>query len=62
MIVDIRELERSDPRSEFDCGDEILNHFFRNYAGQNQFRHHIGVTYVAVSGEKGTLNRPISGF
>lgn len=49
MIVEIRELEKGDDRSEFDCGEETLDHFFRHFAGQNQFRHHIGVTYVAVS-------------
>ncbi len=49
MIVEIRELEKSDDRSTFDCGDETLNLYFRKYAGENQFRHHIGVTYIAVN-------------
>ena len=26
--------------------------FFQRYAGQNQFRHHIGVTWIAVKGER----------
>ena len=25
-----------------------MDYFFRRYAGQNQFRHHIGVTYIAT--------------
>ncbi len=28
--------------------DDALDLYFRRYAGQNQFRHHVGVTYVAV--------------
>ena len=28
-------------------GDEDLDRFFRKYAGQNQFRLHVGTTYVA---------------
>lgn len=44
----IRRLQKKDNRKNFDCGDEDLNLFFHQYAGQNQFRHYIGVTYVAV--------------
>jgi GNAT superfamily N-acetyltransferase len=47
-MVEIRALRDADDRSGFSSGDERLDHFFRHYAGQNQFRHHIGVTYVAV--------------
>ena len=46
--MEIRILQPSDDRSLFQCGDDALNRFFRTYAGQNQFRHHLGVTYVAV--------------
>lgn len=49
MKLEVRPLSRRDDRSRFDCGNEDLNHFFRRYAGQNQFRHHIGTTYVAVA-------------
>ena len=28
-----------------------LDRFFARYAGQNQFRHHIGATYVALESE-----------
>ena len=52
MTVDIRALQRSDDRQAFCSGDEALDLFFHRYAGQNQFRHHIGVTYVAVEGER----------
>ena len=46
--IEIRRLESSDDRSLFRSGDPDLDGFFHRYAGQNQFRHHIGVTYVAV--------------
>lgn len=48
MTVEIRALRRSDDRGSFESGDEALDHYFRRYAGQNQFRHHLGVSYVAV--------------
>jgi GNAT superfamily N-acetyltransferase len=48
--VEIRPLRESDDRSRFSCGDDELDRFFRRYAGQNQFRHHLGVSYVAVEG------------
>jgi len=47
MTVEIRALKPEDDRQAFDCGEEALNLFFHRYAGQNQFRHHVGVTYVA---------------
>lgn len=50
MIVEIRTLAPSDDRAAFRSGDEALDLYFHRYAGQNQFRHHIGVTYVAVEG------------
>ena len=46
--MEIRPLRPSDDRSAFDSGDEGLDRFFHQYAGQNQFRHYLGVTYVAV--------------
>ncbi len=48
MAIDVRLLGETDDRSSFRSGDEQLDLFFRRYAGQNQFRHHIGTTYVAV--------------
>jgi GNAT superfamily N-acetyltransferase len=48
MTAEIRALRPDDDRGPFRSGDEALDLHFRRYAGQNQFRHHIGVTYVAV--------------
>ena len=50
MAIEVRLLGETDDRSSFQSGDEQLDLFFRRYAGQNQFRHHIGTTYVAVEG------------
>lgn len=44
----IRRLEQGDDRSRLRCGEPRLDEFIRRYAAQNQFRHHLGVTYVAV--------------
>jgi GNAT superfamily N-acetyltransferase len=46
--MEVRRLEERDDRSSFACGDEDLDRFFRRFAGQNQFRSHIGTSYVAV--------------
>lgn len=51
MALQIRPLRKSDRREEFRCGQPDLDLFFHRYAGQNQFRHHISVTYVAADGE-----------
>lgn len=48
MEYQIRPLQKNDNRKEFESGQADLDHFFRRYAGQNQFRHHIGVTYIAT--------------
>jgi len=52
MTVEIRALRKTDSREGFSSGDEALDLYFHRYAGQNQFRHHIGVTYVAMEGER----------
>ena len=44
----VRRLEPDDDRSRFSSANLDLDRFFQSYAGQNQFRHHIGTTYVAV--------------
>jgi GNAT superfamily N-acetyltransferase len=49
--VRVRRLEDQDGRSGFRSGNIDLDRFFQRHAGQNQFRHHIGTTYVAVAGE-----------
>jgi GNAT superfamily N-acetyltransferase len=48
MPLRIRTLERSDVRAGFACGEPSLDVFLERYAWQNQRRHHLGVTYVAV--------------
>lgn len=52
----IRALREADDRSQFRSGDPDLGRFYLSFAGQNQFKHHIGVTYVAVE------DRAILGF
>ncbi|MEA2416934.1 MAG: hypothetical protein QOI58_3591 [Thermoanaerobaculia bacterium] len=46
--MEIRPLREADDRLRFQSGDPDLDRYFRVFAGQNQFRHHVGVTYVAV--------------
>ena len=46
--MEIRALHEGDDRSPFRSGDPDLDRFFHRFAGQNQFRHYLGVTYVAV--------------
>ena len=50
--VVVRHLETSDDRSGFRSGNIDLDRFFQRYAGQNQFRHHLGTTWVALRGER----------
>ena len=52
MAMEIRPLRASDERSAFRSGDPDLDAFLQKYAGQNQFRHHIGATYVAVESDR----------
>ena len=52
MALDVRMLRSEDDRTRFESGNIELDRFFRRYAGQNQFKHHIGTTYVAVDGEQ----------
>ena len=46
--IEVRLLRTDDDRAEFESGSIEIDRFFRQYAGQNQFRHHIGATYVAA--------------
>lgn len=48
--MEIRPLRPDDDRASFASGDADLDRFFARYAGQNQFKHHIGTTYVADEG------------
>jgi len=50
VALEIRSLRETDDRTSFDSHDASLDHSFTTYAGQNQFRNHTGVTYVAVEG------------
>jgi GNAT superfamily N-acetyltransferase len=46
--MEIRALREGDDRSQFRSGDSDLDRFLHKFAGQNQFKHYLGVTYVAV--------------
>jgi GNAT superfamily N-acetyltransferase len=46
--MEIRALREGDDRSQFRSGDPDLDRFLHRFAGQNQFKHYLGVTYVAV--------------
>jgi GNAT superfamily N-acetyltransferase len=48
MTITVRRLEPQDDRTAFRSGNIDLDRFFARYAGQNQFRHHIGTTSLAV--------------
>ena len=48
----VRQLHKKDNRSDFCSGNLYLDNFFVQYAGQNQFKHYIGTTYVAVENDK----------
>jgi GNAT superfamily N-acetyltransferase len=48
MAIAIRRLSPGDDRSAFHSGNIELDRFFQRFAGQNQFRHHVGTTYVAI--------------
>ena len=52
LEVRVRRLELRDDRTGFRSGNIDLDRFFQRYAGQNQFRHHIGTTYVAARGDR----------
>lgn len=47
MAITVRKLRPADDRSTFDSGDPDLDRFFKRFAGQNQFKHYVGTTYVA---------------
>jgi GNAT superfamily N-acetyltransferase len=48
VALEVRRLAPEHDRSRFRSGDADLDRFFARYAGQNQFRHHVGTTYVAI--------------
>lgn len=51
MALEIRRLRPADDRTGFRSGNIDLDRFFQRFAGQNQFRHHIGTTYVAIDAD-----------
>ena len=55
-VVEIRRLRADDDRSHFSCGQADLDRFFQHYAGQNQFKLQLAVTYVA------TIEKKLLGF
>lgn len=54
VVLELRRLTAEHDRSRFRSGNADLDRFFARYAGQNQFRHHIGTTYVAID-ERGVI-------
>jgi GNAT superfamily N-acetyltransferase len=50
--IELRPLRATDDRSGFCCGEPALDRFIQHYAGQNQFKLRLAVTYVAVLGER----------
>jgi GNAT superfamily N-acetyltransferase len=53
--MEVRLLRESDDRTTFRSGHDALDRFFQQYAGQNQFRFHIGTTYVAIDSSSGEI-------
>lgn len=51
-MIEIRPLIPSDNRKLFSSGNSDLDRFFLRFAGQNQFKHHIGTTYIALEEQK----------
>jgi hypothetical protein len=52
MDVEFRLLKTADDRSQFSSGNIELDRFFQRYAGQNQFKHYVGSTYVLCLDEQ----------
>jgi GNAT superfamily N-acetyltransferase len=52
VAIEIRPLRESDDRAAFRSDDPDLDRFFVKFAGQNQYRYHIGVTCVAAEGDR----------
>jgi len=52
MSIKIRRLKEEDSRDDFSCGELHIDNFFKKFAGQNQFRHYIGTTYVLLLDDK----------
>jgi hypothetical protein len=61
-VIEIRALREGDDRSQFQSGDTDLDRFFQKFAGQNQFRHYIGVTVDVVEGQSDARPQPTPMF
>lgn len=49
LDFEFRLLQADDDRTQFCSGNIELDRFFQRYAGQNQFRHYIGSSYILHS-------------
>lgn len=47
-MINIRLLKKSDNRSNFSCGEIEIDYYFQKFAGQNQFKHFVGTTYIST--------------
>lgn len=47
-MIEVRRLAPTDDRSRLRSGDPDLDRFFQKYAAQNQWKHYVGTTYVAL--------------
>jgi predicted N-acetyltransferase YhbS len=50
--MEIRPLKPTDDVAGFACGEPDLDRFLKKYAALNQYRDHIGTTYVVVEGDE----------
>ena len=55
MKIEIRKFEKRDNRKNFRSGEIEIDRFFLKFAGQNQFKHKIGNTYIAIDRETETI-------
>lgn len=55
MNIEIRKLEKRDNRQDFSSGEIEIDRFFIKFAGQNQFKHKIGSSYIAVDVDTQTI-------
>lgn len=47
-MINIRLLKKEDNRKNFSCGEIELDYYFQKFAGQNQFKHFVGTTYIST--------------
>jgi len=52
MRLEVRKLRHGDDRKRLRTGNHRLDHYFRRYAGMNQFEYRTGVSYVAAEGDR----------